>query len=86
MKNQRVGRASPSRFRHRGAQLLLDDGRVVAFRNPDPVRDAQHMSIDGEAGHTERVAEHHICRLSADTGQLDESVHVGRHLATMIGH
>ena len=46
--------------------------------------DAEHVPIDGQPGHAERVAEHDIRRLATDAGQLVERLHVGRHLAAVI--
>ena len=59
MENQRIRRASPSLRLERGAQLLLHDLRVVAFRDADPVRDAEHVAIDRQPRNAERMAEVH---------------------------
>src|SRR5262245_9076733 len=71
VKNQRVGRPRPSIFRHRVAQLSFDDHRVVALRDADAVRHAQHVAIDRQAGYPKRVPEDDIRRLSPDAGKLD---------------
>ena len=47
----------------------------------DAVRHAQHVPIDRQARHAERVPEHDVRRLAADAGQLEQGGHVGRHLA-----
>ena len=70
--------------RHRAAQLLLDDDRIVGFGDADAVRHAQHVPVDRQARDAERVAEHDVRRLAADARQLDERVHVGRHLAAVV--
>ena len=61
--------ARPPLGRQRAAQLLLDDVRVVGLGDADPVRHAQHVPIDRQPGHAERVAEHDVRRLAADAGQ-----------------
>ena len=50
VKDQRVGCARPARFRHRGAELLFDDCGVIRLRDPDSVRDAEHMTRVLERG------------------------------------
>src|SRR5581483_3762574 len=85
VQDQRVGRARPPLFRQRLAQLLLDEDRIVALGDADPVRDAEDVPIHRQPGDAERVAEHDVRRLAAHARQLDELVHVGRHLAAMLG-
>ena len=46
--------------------------------------DAQHVAIDRQPRHAERVAEHDVGGLAADARQLDQRVHVGRHLAAVL--
>ena len=70
VKDQRVGGDGPFRGRHRRAQLLLDDLRIVPRRDPDPVRHAEHVAIDGQSWHAEGMAEHDVRGLAADAGQL----------------
>ena len=67
------------------AQLRLDLDRVVALGDADAVRHAQHMTIDRQPGHAERVAEHDVRRLAADARQRRQLLHVGRHLAAVLG-
>src|SRR5262245_47787276 len=57
VQDERVGRARPSCLRQRATKLLFDDDRVVAFGDPDPVRDAEDVAVDGESRYAERVAE-----------------------------
>ena len=57
---------------------------IVAFGDADAVRHPQHVPIDREPGHAERVTEHDVRGLAADAGQLGERVHVGRHLAAVL--
>ena len=61
-----MSEASPLRRRHARAQLLFDDFRIVGRRDADAVRHAQHMPIDREAGHAERMAEYDVGGLAAD--------------------
>ena len=83
MQDERVRRAGPSFGGQRAAQLLLDDHGVVRFGDADAVGDAQHVSIDRQSGHAQRMPQDDVRRLAADARQLDERVHVGRHLAVM---
>src|SRR5215467_7046240 len=76
VKNQRIGRPRPARLGHRRAQLLLDNDGVVAFRDPDAIRDAEHVSINREPGHTESVAKHYVRGLPPDARQLDKGLHI----------
>ena len=42
------------------------------------------MAIDRQAGHAKRMAEHDVGGLASDAGELDERLHVGRHLAAVV--
>ena len=84
MEDERVGGARPPLRRQRAGQLFLDLDRVVAFRDPDAIRDAQHVAIDGQPRHAERVTENDVRRLPPDARQLDERFHHGRHLAAVL--
>jgi hypothetical protein len=73
----RGGRAGSGRRRRAStscgqpiAELLLDRHRVVALGDADAVGDAQHVPIDRQAGHAERVAEHDVGRLAPDAGSF----------------
>src|SRR5205823_721557 len=76
----------PHLLRQLRAQLVFDLHRIVTLGDADAVRDTQHVTVDRKARNAERVAENDVCRLSADTRKLDETVHVARDLATMLGH
>ena len=54
------------------------------LRDADPVRDAQHVAIDRQPGHAERVAEDDVGGLAADAGQLRELLHRRRDLAAVL--
>src|ERR1051325_8123780 len=84
MQDERVRRAGPALLRQRATQLLLDSHGVVAFGDADPVRDAEDVTVDGQARHAERMAEDDVRGLAADARQLDERVHAGRHRAAML--
>ena len=86
VQDQRVGGDGPFGRRHRRAQLLFDDFRIVAARDPDAVGDPEHVAIHRQAGHAERVAEHDVGGLAADAGKLDQGVHRGGNLALMAFH
>ena len=60
----------PFVLRPQRAQLALDLDRIVASHETDPVRDAQHVTIDWQTGHTERMAQHDVCRLAPYARQL----------------
>jgi len=84
VKNLDVGGQGPHFLRKRSAQLRFHLARVITTRNPDPVRDAKHVTIDRESGHAECVPEHDVGRLSSDTGQGREQLHVRRHFAPVL--
>src|SRR5262249_9107240 len=84
VENQRVGGARPAFLRHRVSELLLDEHRIVALGDANPVRDAENVAIDGQSGHTKRVTEYDVGRLAPDARQLDERLHGVRHLAAVM--
>src|SRR6266513_1317518 len=86
MQDLHVRGKRPHLLRQEAAQLLFDFDGIVAFRDPDAVRDAQHVTINGQAGHAERVAEDDMRGLASDAGQRGELLHVRRHLAAMLRH
>ena len=71
-------------WRQRRAQLLLRPYRIVALGDADAVGDAEHVAIDRQPRHAERMAEHDVRGLAADAGQRGQRVHVGRHLAAVL--
>ena len=80
MQNQPVRQVGPLRRLEIRADLPLDMRRIGTGRVPvatpaQPSRHADHMRIDGESGHAERVAQHHVGRLAADAGQRHQRVH-----------
>ena len=84
VKNQRVGGHDPFRRWQRSAQLLFDDDGIVRRRDADAVRHTQHMAVDRETRHAERVAEYHVRGLAADARELDERLHRVRHFAAVL--
>ena len=54
-------------------------------RDPDPVRDPEHVSIDGQPGNAKRMPEHDVRGLAADARQRGQLLHVGRHVAAVLG-
>jgi hypothetical protein len=80
VEDQGVGGERPLRRRHSGAQLLLDNLRIVRSRDADPVRYPKHVSVDGKAGHSECMPEDDIRSLAADARQFNELGHRRRHL------
>ena len=64
-------------------ECRFDDHRVVGVHEADAIGDAQHVAIDRQPRHAERVAEHDVGGLASDAGQSDERVHVGGHLAAV---
>jgi hypothetical protein len=85
VKDQHVRGERPHLLRQRGAQLLLDFHRVVAFGDADAVRDTEYVPIDGKAWNAKRMAQHHVRRLSAYAGQLRQKLHIRWHLTAMVG-
>jgi hypothetical protein len=83
VQDQSIRRQRPLRWRHCSAQLLLDDFGIVRTRDANPVRHPKHVSVDGKAGHSKRVAEDDVGGLAADAGQFHEFRHRARHLAAM---
>src|SRR5437879_5025213 len=53
VQDERVRSPRPALLWHRGAELLLDNLWIVRFGNPDAVGNAQHMTIDRQAGNAE---------------------------------
>ena len=51
---------------------------------PMRLDDAQHVAIDRQPGHAERVTEDDVGGLAADAGQLVERVHRRGHLAAVL--
>jgi len=86
MEDERVGCPRPARFRHGARQLLLDQHRIVAFRDPDAVRHAQHVAVDRQPWNAERVPQDHVGGLASDARQLDERVHRRGHVAAVLLH
>ena len=66
MQDQRVRESDPARLRQRGAQLPLDDDRVIGSCDSQAIRHAEHMSVDWEPRHAERVPEHDVGRFASD--------------------
>ena len=86
MENQRVGGTRPAGWGERTAQLLLDYFRLVGFRDPDSVGDAQNMAIDRQSRHAKRVAKHDVRGLPPNTGEARQGIHVRRDLAAVIAY
>src|SRR5262249_340313 len=85
VQDQRVGRLGPVRLAECRGELLLDDFRLVALGDADPIGDAQHVPVDRQPWDAKRVAEDNVGGFTADAGQRDECVHAGWHLAAVIG-
>ena len=62
----------------------LDLDRVGLLGPAEAARQPAEVGVDGDPGQAERVAEHDVGGLAADTGQLDEVVEPGRHLAVVV--
>ena len=56
--------------RQQRAQRCSDRHRIVGVHEADAIGDAQHVAIDREAGHVERMTEHDVGGLATDAGQL----------------
>ena len=67
VQDQRIGGASPARLEHRRAELLFYDFGIVALRNSETIRDAEHVAIHRQTGHAERMAEHDIRGLAGNS-------------------
>jgi hypothetical protein len=85
MVDQQVRPQRPLVLRHDAHEVLLDLHRVDGVVGQvEPVADARHVRVDGDADVlVVRVAEHDVGRLAADAGELGELVHRGRHLAAV---
>ena len=57
---------------------------LIVSDESQPVGHAQHMAVDGQARHTEGVAQHHVGGLAADPGQGDQVLEPARHLAVVL--
>jgi hypothetical protein len=67
------------------AQLFLNQLRIVALGDANPVGHAQHVAIDCQPRETECVPEHDVRSLAANPWQLHESIDVGRDDAAVPG-
>src|SRR5262249_52983791 len=72
VQDQRVGRLRPAGLPQRRGELLLDDFRLVALGDADPIGDAQHVAVHRQPWDAERVSEDDVGGLAADPRQLDE--------------
>ena len=45
--------------------MFHDDG-VVGVRDAQPVGDPEHVTVNRQARHSQRVAKHHVGRLAAN--------------------
>lgn len=71
---------------------LGDDVHEIAFDffgvgvsgEAEALIDAGHVSIDGEAGHFEAIAEDDVGCFSSDAGELSEFFHGAGHLAAVV--
>ena len=76
MNDQQMRELRPGLRGHDGTYVGFDPLRIGGFGKPDQSRQAAHMRVDGESGLAEGVAEHHVCGLPPDAGQLKQSIHV----------
>ena len=65
-------------------QPRLDLVGRLSRRQPEAVADPEDVRVHRHGRLAESHVEHHIGRLAADSGQLDQRVAVGRNLAAMI--
>ena len=72
MPDQPMRQHGPLRARKQGPHLELDLDRVRLRGPAEPPRQPAEMGVHGDAGHAERVPEHHVRRFPADAGQRDE--------------
>ena len=85
VQDQRVGGARSSPGAARRAHSCCSTTSGSSRRGePDAVRHAQHVAVDGQAGHAERVAEDDVRGLAADARQRHERLHARRHLAPVL--
>src|SRR5205823_6280683 len=61
--------------------LLLDLVRIGLPGPTQPAGEAAEVRVDGQPGDAERVAEHHVRRLPAHSGQRVQVLHAARYLA-----
>src|SRR5262245_43155882 len=85
MQDLHIGGECPQLARQRSAELCLNLDGIVALGDTDAVRHAQHVSIDREPWYAERMTEHHIRGLAANTRQFRQPLHVGWYLASVLG-
>ena len=75
VKNQRVRRVRPQRRRQGCAELFFHDLRMFRPRDAQAVGDSKDVAVDRQPRHAQRVAEHDIRRLAANTGKPNQVVH-----------
>src|SRR5712671_4235015 len=67
VEDERVGGSGPPLAGQRAAELLFDDFWVVRFGDPDAVGNPEDVPVDGQAGDAQRMTEHDVRGLTADT-------------------
>jgi len=63
--------------------LLLHNFGILGSRDSDPIRDAEHVTIDGKAGDPECVSEDDVGGFASDPRKTDQFAHRARDLTPM---
>jgi hypothetical protein len=66
VQDQDIGRLRPPGSRQQRTEFRLDLLRAGSISEADTLGHAEHVPIDGEAGHPERMTEYDIRRLAPD--------------------
>ena len=66
MQDQDIGRLCPVGSRQQRAEFRLDLLWAESISEANTLGHTKHVSIDGEAGHPERMTEYDIGRLASD--------------------
>ena len=68
------------------AQVGFDFHRIVVTGEPEPSRESSDVRVDGQARQAESDAAQDVRRLTSDTGEGDEIIHLGRYLSAEPRH
>ncbi len=66
--------ARPTRLRDHLGELVVNSLRIVGAGETEALGHAEDVSVDGDRGLVERVAEHDVGSLQSDTGECDERI------------
>jgi hypothetical protein len=66
--------------------LPLDDDGIMRARDAEAISNAEHVAVDGQAGHPKGMPQHHVGGLASDSRERDKRFAIGWHFAAVVGH